>query len=225
MEKNLDIDNCKESISKLFEKEEERYIDYENFMKTQTADNLYIFLIKWNKAIGILNNYEVELKKALNKFLKKRKIYKIFLQIPYMRNFISNKIYDEIYNSLYIAINKERKLRIPTIKIAHILYPDFFPIFDNKILENLMEKKNFLSNKDQDFLKKVVFLYKNCINLSNKYNLSYKVIDEYFYLKYVKNIDLKNKIKDKTCLELFEKFEIKLRECLKEKLKQIKGKS
>ena len=212
------INKCNKSISKLFKKEEKRYIYYENFINMQTYENLYNFLKNWNQAIGILNNYEIRLKKALNKLMKKRNIYKFFLYFPFVRNLIFNIIYKEIYNELYYGINKEKKLRIPTVKIAHILYPDFFPMFDNKILDSLVEKKNFLQNKDINFLKEIIFLYKDCIDINNKYNLSYKKIDEYFYLKYTKKINFQKEF-NIVCFKLYEEFENNLKKCLKNKLK------
>ena len=125
-----EIENCIKEIKKLFDKFDYNK-DYEKFKKEPTVDNLYSYVISWNSGIGILKskkNVDI-VKSLLNEIIQYKKPQSLNEEKEFLKEIIILFKTDKLGN---------RNFKIPALKIAHILYPDVFPIIDNHIKKELI---------------------------------------------------------------------------------------
>ncbi|WP_457681177.1 hypothetical protein [Thermovibrio sp.] len=127
--------------------------------------------------------------------------------------------------------NKEFKEFIAFIKGLHIIKPNVYPLIDNPIAEALG-----LFKQDSNLEEKITAykIYKKCLDrlIKGNANLDYKVIDEFFYLKY--SLEKENVLKDLeklftedeskfgSCLKEFFELDKKLKECVEEEQGKLK---
>ncbi len=197
------MDKCKKKIKNEFN-DLGYNITYEKFKKEPNIDNLYDYIITWNRAIGVLKSKSnIELVKSI---LKKIKIIPKPSSLNEQKKFLKNII--ELFNNANLG---NRNLKIPSLKIAHILYPDIFPLIDNPIQKEFIGSINLNVDEFVEF----ILAFRDCLNKHLPKNIDYKTFDEYMFLVYSK--DNKNLI-DIECYKMFENIKHKIKECIQKKL-------
>lgn len=184
--------------NKAFEKHEKRdaiysvasYIVRNNWGNaSRIADGLGILLLVWNQAFyryGGFDFLRLELwlgkhKKILSK-LRKRNILSF--------SPADEKPTKELFNSLLAAL-KARGMKSPVAvaKTLHVLAPDFFPLWDNKIAKAYgchWGKSNVAATKYSAFIYINVAIAKQVKRSFRKRKTLLKLIDEYNYSKYTR---------------------------------------
>ena len=207
------IEKIYKIINQKYEKEEDFNKTYVDCKKKKDAESCYKFLIRWNRGIGILKSLESK------KFL-----------ISNIKEILNAKIYNDCDFFLFInrklneSVGNKKDLRVPTIKLFHILKNNY-PLIDNGIAKYIVgQKSNYLQkykNKPEKLFN-FINTYKYCIDISYKKYFgdeqpNYKIIDEYLFLKIIKK-DKNLKIDDN-----FENMIKEIKNCmyLKRKNKEI----
>ena len=212
-----ELNKCFKFVSFIFKKIEDRYILYENFQKNKNCEALLKLLISWNKGLGIINKIpEQEFCSFIENFLNKKSCIETLLKNnENFDQFLFKYIDEEFHKITQKEINKQ--LRIPTIKLLHFLFPDFYPIFDNPIMKSFnigISDSNYYS---------MVFKYKKCFQKTFNDNISFKEFDEYLYLTKTKEISFENIFNEdeEMILELLD-FEEEIFYKIKNKLLKLK---
>ena len=163
---------------------------------SQMADGLGVLLLTWNQAFYRYGSFDFdELEKCIRNNLKKLEEYR-------NRNITSlseedeqdiKEIFEEFLKSLQIvsADMKVRKSPVAVAKALHLLAPEFFPLWDERIANvyGCSYNKN-PGEKYIQFMKlmrKIVVQVRYHIDPSDYRNKTLlKLIDEYNYSKYTK---------------------------------------
>ena len=160
------------------------------------ADSLGVLLLTWNQAFYRYGSFDFDqLEECINRNLRKLENFRekdIFIFSESDEPEIIN-IFNEFMESLKIDSErmKERRSPVAVSKALHLLAPNFFPLWDDRISKvyncyysnNPSEKYIQFMKITQDFAIHV----KDCIDFSSYPNKTLlKLIDEYNYAKYTK---------------------------------------
>ncbi|WP_258083713.1 hypothetical protein [Thermococcus thermotolerans] len=213
-----ELERCFEKVRLLWnfiEKNPEVYTEaLEAGMKVRGGDTsgigkLVEFLRSWNKARGYNENklnelLEGNLKSIVSEFEKEHN---------------EEEFIRKLRNILGDAVKKKTNEIIGAIKLAHVLYPEIFPLIDNPISEGLELKPEWRTLKLSEY-----FAFKHAVDhavdeVIKKFGLNfserekYKRVDELLYLWYTWKGNNGESLKElfeglewKECIEVFEKF-------------------
>ena len=160
------------------------------------ADGLGVLLLTWNQAFYRYGNFDFDkleecIKKNLNKFEKFRK--RDITTLSESDEAEIKAIFNKFMESLQITSGKMRGRKSPVAvaKALHLLAPNFFPLWDDRIAKayrcyynNDPAEKYIRFMKLMKELAEKVKEYIDSSSYSNKTLL--KLIDEYNYSKYTK---------------------------------------
>lgn len=189
-----------------FEKHESRHPIYEisnnliedswNNIKKVT-DGLIVLLLVWNQAFYRYGYFDFEKleswvkrwKKELN-ILRKRKIKSFSIERD---EEIVTKLFNSLLEVVKIKVKNKKEFKSPVSvsKALHLLAPNFFPLWDDKISQKYgcrWYKSEQAYKKYFDFLEEMQFMANGIKNYKLPKNRPLlKLIDEYNYAKYTKN--------------------------------------
>ena len=161
------------------------------------ADGLGVLLLTWNQAFYRYGNFDFDkLENAIKSNLKKLEKFRSRDTTTLSRSDESDikAIFTEFMDSLQIASGniKGRKSPVAVAKALHLLAPNFFPLWDDRIAkaygcyyynDKPPEKYIRFMRLMKEFAEKV----RDYVDLSNyKDKTLLKLIDEYNYSKYTK---------------------------------------
>lgn len=206
MKKAICIPTCKEFLKdiKKFEKYEARdpmykvasfWISYFWGKPKEVAEGLGVLLLTWNQAFYRYGKFDFdELEKVLKKFSKKISVFRKRNIKTFDKKDEKNitVLFENFMDALKINYGKKKGNKSPvgTVKALHLLAPNFFPLWDDKIAQAYKCKwknSNDAVLKYLEFCKKtkeLVGTLKKCIKSKR---IILKLIDEYNYAKFTKN--------------------------------------
>ncbi|GAB6079015.1 hypothetical protein [Hydrogenobaculum acidophilum] len=190
---------------KKFEEREKRDIMYKvaTFLVSQywsipsyIADGVCVLLLTWNQAFYKYGYFDFkELEKCIEKNLQRLGEFRQ-RDITSLSQSDEEKIklvFDEFLKALEIADGNKRSSKSPVAvaKALHLLAPNFFPLWDNKIARAYgCYYNNNPAEKYVQFMKlmkELAMHVKSYVQISNYQNKTLlKLIDEYNYSKYTK---------------------------------------
>ncbi|MBO8175698.1 MAG: hypothetical protein H0Z18_10615 [Thermococcus sp.] len=219
-------EDCFEKVHQLWEFVEKNPEIYKEALKagekirkgnTSDIEKLVKFLVAWNPRRGYRN-----LREQLTENL-------IAIMSEFEKDHDEEKFIEKLQDILGEAVKKGRKRPkktreiIGAIKLAHVLYPEAFPLIDNPIARGIGAKKSETLKVDEyihfkDALDETIRKFK----LDFPEREKYKRIDELLYLWYTWKEDNGKSIKKlfsdlgwEGCIELFEDFIETLQEEIK----------
>ena len=160
------------------------------------ADGLGVLLLTWNQAFYRYGNFDFDkleecIKKNLEKLQKFRE--KDIITLSELDEPDIEAIFNEFMESLQIVSGnmKGRRSPVAVAKALHLLAPNFFPLWDDRIAKaygchyNNNPAKNYI--QFMKLMKELVEHVTDYIDSSNyPYKTLLKLIDEYNYSKYTK---------------------------------------
>ncbi len=161
----------------------------------ETADGLGVLLLTWNQAFYRYGSFNFE---KLESFIKRNHSK---LSAFRTRNILSHsdadyravkKLFDEVLVSLSIESGKKAGVSSPVAaaKALHLLAPDFFPLWDDKIARGY--KLHYSKNATEQYIRFIEVTRRIAselpvgLNPSLKGRSAIKMIDEYNFARYTK---------------------------------------
>ena len=157
------------------------------------ADSLGVLLATWNNAFYRYGLFSYDLLQAcIEKNISIMERFRSMKIIEYNQE--HNSLIQELFESLLTALkisygkNSERKSPVSAAKALHLLAPEFFPIWDDKISKAY--DCFYSKNTSEKYIKFINISMKMAVDLlpyAHRTDRSIlKLIDEYNYAKYTK---------------------------------------